>query len=103
MLNSLTAYKGTYLNNGVLAIRFEKDGEPYSQLTTNLSLPKLITNEMVNNNNSFVDINNCPREIIDELEINGFIINQNYEVTSGFVKYPLYHLTDKFLNECITI
>lgn len=102
MLNSLTAYKGTY-KNGVLAILFEKDGEPYSLLTTNLSLDKSTTSSMVNNNNSFVDVNNCPQEIINALEEKGYIVKQPYEATSGFVDYPLYHITDEFLKSCKTI
>lgn len=85
-----------YSQNGNLAIQLmtEEEGfpEPWSFLTVNLGVT-------CPENCAFVDINNNGEEILD------FIINNNIGKptgrckTSGFVTYPEYKFTNKFLNK----
>lgn len=71
------------------------DGEPWSSLTVNLGV-------MLDVNEAYIDTNNCAKEIIRELEKRGLIIKTDETRVSGFCTYPLYILTDKFLEEwCI--
>ena len=71
------------------------DGEPWSNLTVNLG-------EMLDVNEAYIDINNCAKEIIEELEKRGLIIETDEKRISGYCIYSKYILTDKFLQEwCI--
>ena len=64
--------------------------EPWCDLTVNL--PGMCPDE----NEAFIDANNCAPEIIRELEKAGLIKNTGITRQSGFCIYPLYEFTKEF-------
>ena len=94
----LSFVKSEYVTNGNLAIQImgKENGEdydmPFCMLTVNLDkkLPP---------NMSFIDSNNCPREIIAELEMKGKIIPTGLILSSGWCVYEAYEFTKEFLDE----
>ena len=50
-------------------------------------------------NHAYIDVNNCPMQIIAQLESEGKIIPTEIFEPSGFVAYPLYEFSQEFLNE----
>ena len=76
--------KGTYSNNGTLALCMEqKDGSTYGVATVNLCHP------FQSDTDVFLDENNHPG-IGKLLEDNGLAEPLNYSSRSGFCEYPLY-------------
>jgi hypothetical protein len=74
-----------YSQNGNLAIQlFSDSGEPFSTLTTNLSV-KLPPNQ------AYVDTNNNGIEVIDWIAQNGFGHTTGANLRSGFC---IYHLVE---------
>lgn len=102
MKNILEKYnfiQSRYLD-GNLAIGIESYDEefkcmmPFGTLTVNLhpSSP--------NSNLAYIDVNSPGvKKIADGLEENNLIRNTGNVCKSGFVTYPLYEFTDKFLSE----
>ena len=91
--------KGNYSNNYNTAIDvwgykiLKSRAIPFCDLTVNLQWLRGKIKE------AYIDVNNCPEAIIKELTDRGLIIPTDIKLRSGFVEYPLYTLTDKFLNE----
>ena len=91
--------KGTYLDNGNTYIGFygrnDDEGndyfEPWGNVTVNLDvvLPKDV---------AFIDVNNCDKNIILEMEKCGYIRHTGNVMPSGFVTYPLCEIDEDFLN-----
>lgn len=84
--------KSTYANNGNIYVGvYSPYGEPFTDLTVNLGIE-------LEEKTAFIDTNNCDKSIINALERRGLIINSYRTVSSGFCIYPIYFLTDDFLN-----
>lgn len=77
----------SYDNTALLAETV--DGESYATISVNIS--PLMPNCFA------VDINNCPTIDI-WLEENNIATNLGTFIPSGYVTYPIYKLTDEFLN-----
>lgn len=80
---------GTYANNNTLAVFVEgrEPGDPFfynfCRLTVNLE--DLGATDV----RAYLDVNNCPKEIIDMLTEKKFISKPIAYKQSGFVSYPL--------------
>ena len=91
--------KHYYANNGSFAIQVlslcEDDSffEPYCSLTVNHGLPHPLPA-----NCAFVDVNNCPEDLIRKLEEIGAMTETDTHVRSGYVVYPLYKFNEEWLN-----
>lgn len=91
-------YKDTYANNGSLyigVVTWDEEyeyWEPWGDLTVNL--PGMCPDE----NEAFLDTNNCAPEIISELKNQGYIKDTSIKRQSGFCTYPLYAFTEEFIN-----
>ena len=78
--------KAKYQNNDNTAVVvITEENEPFCNLTVNLD-------RLDNEDLAYIDVNNCPKSIIEKLEENGDIINMFSFFQSGFVIYPLYHI-----------
>lgn len=92
--HAIQFYKTKYSNNNNLAIvanELMDDGyeEPYSTVTVNL-------NNILPSNQAYLDINNCPDEIIHWLFDNGYAEQKGVEF-SGFCMYPLVEFSKAFM------
>ena len=89
--------KSEYANNGSLYVGVvtwnEEDEywEDWGDLTVNL--PGMCPED----NEAFLDTNNCAPEIIKELEKKGYIKDTGITRNSGFCTYPLYEFAKEFL------
>jgi hypothetical protein len=54
-------------------------------------------------NEAFLDVNNCPWELITELKKKGYIKDTGITRQSGFCTYPLVEFSEEFLNEIIDL
>ena len=82
-----------YASNGAIALTlFEKSGEPYITLSTNLDDDKQGTNKIFikEDNSTYSDITN-------NLLQQGFLVDCNLTMNSGFNLYRLYELTPSLL------
>lgn len=91
-------WKSEYANNGNTYIGIvtwdEEDEcwEAWGDLTVNLPYTCLEENQ------AFLDTNNCTPEIIEILIDKGYIKNTGVTKQSGWCVYPLVELTEEFLN-----
>lgn len=91
-------WKSEYANNGNLyigVVTWEEEDEyweSWGDLTVNLPGMKCEENE------AFLDTNNCASEIIDILEKKGYIKYTGIVRQSGFCVYPLVEFSEEFLN-----
>ena len=89
-------WRSEYANNGSLyvgVITYDEEyeeWEPWSDLTVNL--PGMCPDE----NEAFLDTNNCAPDIIRTLEKAKLIKNTGITRQSGFCIYPLYEFTKEF-------
>lgn len=93
--------KSAYVRDDSLAIQvwgaFEDDDDPdmfmpFCTLTVNLGLPHPLPT-----NCAFVDVNNCPVELIEKLEEMGVMTETDTHVRSGYVVYPMYKFDDEWI------
>lgn len=92
---TLSFEKSNYLNGNIyVGIINAENGEPWADLTVNLGI-KLARSY------AYLDSNSPSyfQSLIKTLEKLGLIIDTHETAQSGFCIYPLYELTDKFLNE----
>lgn len=90
-------WKSEYLNNGSLYIGVVHWDEecnswmPWGDLTVNLGTS-------LDENEAFLDVNNCAPEIIKNLMDKGYIKDTGIAKPSGWCTYPLVEFSEEFLN-----
>lgn len=92
---SLKFYRMKYRNgNTYIGVLDTEANEPFCDLTVNFE-------DTMVEDRAYLDINNCPREIIDYLFDNKLGVILDYE-RSGFCTYPLVKFSEKFMKEVAT-
>lgn len=88
----------TYADNNNLAIQVLAYDEefgcymPYCVLTVNL------INEL-KPNQAYIDTNNCPATLIEQMEVEGYMKSTGRMRPSGYCIYPLYEFSEEFLTQ----
>lgn len=87
----LAFYIGKYANNGRLAIEIEcmsgtQPIEPFSDLTINIPM------YMFETDNEIIIDNDCPMELIEQLEDIGILNNTYKTAQSGFATYMVMQI-----------
>lgn len=99
--HNITLRKGTYVNNGTLAIamvKISRNGseEPWSVLTVNIDESNFFAD---GDELAFVDTNNNGGEIIDWLEKNDIAHLVGVKGYSPWCEYPLVQFTESALSQ----
>ena len=94
--HTLQFVKANYQNNGNLAIQVLSHNEEYDFLEPWCSLTVNLPGFMLDENEAFLDTNNCSKEIIDWIFKNKYAkkIGQRQ---SGFCTYPLVEFSKAFM------
>lgn len=93
--------KGTYVQSGnlyVAALSYDNENqrwELFSDVTVNLC--------QVRAGEAFIDVKNCPEEIIHTLVTEKLVTPLSIRRSNGFCVYPLYIFSNKFLDKMETI
>ena len=96
----LSFRKGHYQDNNTLAVQImckEKNEDwyaPFCMLTVNLPTTKSLPD-----NRAYIDVNNCPKDLIQSLEEQGVIKKTLVSAPSGFCIYPLYEFSQEWLDK----
>ena len=89
--------KTTYLNHNLAIQVLAYDKEfgcymPYCTLTVNLV-------DELKPNQAYIDTNNCPATLIDQMEAEGYMKSTGRMYPSGYFIYPLYEFSEEFLTQ----
>lgn len=84
--------KGTYMNGNIYIGVCTMEGELWSDFTTNLGYE-------LDEKQAFIDVNSpSAPEILKQLKKKKLVKDLYESMSSGYVVYPLYSLSDNFIN-----